>query len=120
MAWHGHYPKYLEASRAALLSSRRLDNADMRELGYRFYVTESHIRHVFPMRYGKRLRVAAWFRDVENWLDIAYDLVNVTRACRCAQASTVLVTTTRHDTLCLATPDPILERLRAAGPGQAG
>ena len=120
VAWHGHYPKYLEAARTALLRSRRLDAADMRELGYRFYVTDSHTRHVFPMRYGERLRVAAWFRDVENRLDIAYDLVNVTRACRCAQASTVLVTTTHEGTLCLATPDPILERLRAPGPGQAG
>jgi acyl-CoA thioesterase FadM len=91
----------------------------MRDLGYRFFVSESHIRHVSPLRYGDRVRVAAWFRDVENRLDISYELVNVTRERRCAIASTVLVTTTADGTLCLATPEPLLERLRADGPGQA-
>ncbi len=119
VVWHGHYPEYLEVARTALLRSRRLDAPEMRELGYRFYVSESHIRHVAPLRYGDRLRVSAWFRDVENRLDIAYDLENVTRGHRCAQASTILVTTTHAGTLCLATPEPILERLRAGGPGQA-
>lgn len=119
VVWHGHYPKYLEVARTALLRSRRLDAADMRVLGYRFYVTESHIRHVLPMRYGDRVRVAAWFRDVENRLDIAYDIANLSCQSRCTEASTVLVTTTAEGTLCLATPDPILERLRAGGPGQA-
>jgi acyl-CoA thioester hydrolase len=119
VAWHGHYSKYLELARTSLLRSRRLDAADMLALGYRFYVTESHIRHVFPLRYAELLRVSAWFHDVENRLDIAYDLFNLTHGRRCAQASTLLVTTTAEGTLCLATPDPLLERLRAAGPGQA-
>jgi len=119
VVWHGHYPQYLEVARTALLRSRRLDAPDMRALGYRFYVAESHIRHVFPMRYADRVRVVAWFREIENRLDIAYDVLNLTRDCRCAQASSVLVTTTHEGTLCLATPEPILERLRAPGPGQA-
>ncbi len=119
VVWHGHYPGYLEVARTALLRSRRLDAPEMRDLGYRFFVAESHIRHVAPLRYGDRLRVAAWFRDVENRLDIAYDLFNVTQERRCASASTVLVTTTHEGTLCLATPDPILDRLRAEGPGKA-
>ncbi len=119
VVWHGHYPGYLEIARTALLRSRRLDAPEMRELGFRFFVSESHIRHVAPLRYGDRLRVSAWFRDVENRLDIAYDLDNLTRASRCALASTILVTTTHEGTLCLATPEPILERLRAGGPDQA-
>ncbi len=119
VVWHGHYPGYLEIARTALLRSRRLDAPEMRELGYRFFVSESHIRHVAPLRFGDRLRISAWFRDVENRLDIAYDLDNLTRASRCALASTILVTTTHAGTLCLATPEPILERLRAGGPGQA-
>jgi acyl-CoA thioester hydrolase len=119
VVWHGHYAKYLELARTALLRARRLDAADMLELGYRFFVTESHLRHVSPMRYAERLRVSAWFVDVENRLNIAYDLVNVTRQRGCAQATTVLVTTNDQGTLCLETPAPLLARLRAPGPGQA-
>ncbi len=119
VAWHGHYFKYLELARTSLLRARGLDASDLLALGYRFYVSESHVRHVFPMRYSERLRVTAWFRDVENRLDIAYDLVNLTHGRRCAQASTLLVTTTAEGVLCLETPAPLLARLRAAGPGQA-
>ena len=119
VVWHGHYPKYLECARTALLRSRMLDAADVRALGYRFYVAESHTRHVAPMRYGDHVRVTAWFRDVENRLDIAYEISNLTRGGRCAQALTTLVTTTDEGTLCFVTPEPILQRLRAAGPGQA-
>lgn len=119
VAWHGHYCKYLELARTSLLRGRNLDAADMLALGYRFYIAESHLRHVFPMRYSERLRVSAWFRDVENKLHIAYDLVNLTHGRRCAQASTVLVTTTADGTLCLETPAPLLARLRSPGPGQA-
>jgi acyl-CoA thioester hydrolase len=119
VVWHGHYAKYLELARTALLRARRLDAADLLELGYRFYVAESHLRHVFPMRYAERLRVTAWFLDVENRLNIAYDLVNLTQERSCAQGSTVLVTTTDQGTLCLETPAPLLARLRAPVPGQA-
>jgi acyl-CoA thioester hydrolase len=119
VVWHGHYAKYLELARTALLRARRLDAADLLELGYRFFVSESHVRHVFPMRYAERLRVSAWFLDVENRLNIAYDLVNLTQQRGCAQATTVLVTTTDQATLCLETPAPLLARLRAPGPGQA-
>lgn len=119
VVWHGHYCKYLELARTSLLRSRGLDAKDMLALGYRFYIAENHIRHVFPMRYSERLRVSAWFRDVENKLHISYELTNLTHARACASASTVLVTTTADGALCFETPAPLLERLRAPGPGQA-
>jgi acyl-CoA thioester hydrolase len=119
VAWHGHYCKYLELARTHLMRSRGLDAPDLRALGYRLYVAESHLRHVFPMRYAERLRVTAWFRGIENRLHVAYDLFNLTEGRRCGQASTLLVTTTSDGTLCLETPAPLVARLRSPGPGQA-
>jgi acyl-CoA thioester hydrolase len=119
VVWHGHYCKYLEIARTALLRTRDLDAAHVFELGFRFFVAETHLRHVAPLHYGDRLRVAAWFKDVDNRLNVAYDLVNLTTARRCGQGSTVLVVTDAAGTLCLETPAPILSRLRAPGPGQA-
>ncbi|HET6438006.1 MAG TPA: acyl-CoA thioesterase [Anaeromyxobacter sp.] len=120
VAWHGHYPKYLELARTAFVRARRLDNAEMRDLGYRFYVAEYFLRHVAPLRYGDRARVLAWPVEVQNRIRIAYQVQNLTLDKLAAQGWTVLVTTSAGGELCLETPAPILERLRAPGPGSAG
>jgi acyl-CoA thioester hydrolase len=119
VAWHGHYPKYLELARTAFVRSRRLDTAEMRSLGYRFYVSEYFLRHVAPLRYGDRVRVHAWPVEIENRIRIAYQIQNLTLAKLAAQGWTVLVSTDADGELCLETPPPILERLRAPGPGSA-
>jgi acyl-CoA thioester hydrolase len=117
VVWHGHYCKYLELGRTALLRARRLDVADMIELGFRFYVGETRIRHVYPLQYADRLRVTSWFTEVENRIGISYVLENVTAGKRAAIGLTHLVTTDAANALCFETPGPILARLRGSGPG---
>jgi acyl-CoA thioester hydrolase len=117
LAWHGHYPKYLELARTNLIRSRRLDAPEMLALGYRFVVAEAYLRHVAALRYGERARVLAWLTEVENRVRIAYQVHNATAGKLAAQGFTVLVTTDARGELCLETPPPILERLCAPGPG---
>lgn len=114
VAWHGHYCKYLELGRTALLRAHRLDAPDLKALGYRFMVAETHLRHVFPLRYADRCRVSSWITEVENRIGIHYDLFNVTSDCRAAQGRTLLVTTRDDGSLCYETPHPVVERLRAS------
>ena len=113
IAWHGHYPKYLELARTALLRAHRLDIEDLRALGFRFVVSESFLHHASPLRYGDRVRVAAWLGEVENRIDIAYQLRNLTSDALTAEGWMAFVTTRPDGTLCLETPPEILERLRA-------
>jgi len=116
IAWHGHYPKYLDLARTALLRARRLDVEDLRGLGFRFVVSESFLHHDSPLRYGDRVRVTAWLGEVENRLEIAYQLRNLGTGALAAEGWTVLVTTRADGTLCLETPPEILGRLRVPGP----
>lgn len=118
VVWHGWYLKYLEVGRTALLRSRRIDAADMVELGYRLYVIETHLRHLRPATYGDRLRVTSWFTEIENRIGISAVVDNLTLGRRCALGAAVLVTTDQTGALCYETPAPVLERLRAPGPGQ--
>lgn len=120
VVWHGHYCKYMELGRTALLRARRLDVQDMIGLGYRFYVGETRIRHLYPLQYGEKVRVTSWFTEVENRIAISYVLENVTAGKRAAVALTHLVTTDAANALCWETPAPLLARLRAPGPGSAG
>lgn len=120
IAWHGHYPKYLDRARTALLRARRLDTEDLRCLGFRLVVSESFLHHASPLRYADRVRVSAWLGSVENRIDITYQLRNLTTGALAAEGWTAFVTISADGALCLETPPPILERLRAPGPGSAG
>jgi len=116
LVWHGHYCKYLELARTALVRSCGLDAPQMIALGYRFVVAETHLRHLGPLRYAERLRVTCWLTELESRLRMAYDLFNLSAARRCAVAETVIVTTTAAGELCLATPEPLVRLLGPVAP----
>ncbi len=80
VVWHGHYYKYLEVARTALLRSCGLDEGDGLIGGqYGFFVVESKCRYISPLKYGDRVRVNAWVRETERRLFISYDVTNITR-----------------------------------------
>lgn len=115
VVWHGWYVKYMEVSRTALLRSSGIDAADMRMLGFRFYVIETHLRHVSPATYGDRLRGTSWFTEAENRIGISCVIQNLTTDKRCALGSSVLVTTDEAGQLCYETPREVFDRALAQG-----
>lgn len=112
IVWHGHYFKYFELARTALLRSRNLDAGDLIGRRYQLLVIESRCRHAYPLRYGDRFRVCAWFRDVSHRLNIGYEITNLTQSRRTARGSTSLATLDADGRLLLETPETILERIR--------
>ena len=113
IVWHGHYYKYLEIARTRLLAGVGLDVRDFLELGYGLLVIESRCRYAFPLRYGDRFRVRAWFKDTEMRLNIAYEVTNLTRDKRAARGWTVLVVTDDEGNMLMETPDEIRRRIDA-------
>jgi acyl-CoA thioester hydrolase len=112
VVWHGHYIKYLELARTALMRSRKLDYADIGELGYRMTVVETQLRHTYPLRYDERVRVTAWYRDIDVTIAVAYDVQNLTHGRRAARGLTRLASMDADGNLLFSTPPPILARLR--------
>lgn len=111
VAWHGRYFEYLESGRQALLRSRKLDVADMIDLRCRMYVADVHCRYNFPLTYGDRVRVTAWFGEHERLIKVLYDVFNQTKERRSARASTLLAVTDNHRNLLPEIPEPIRARL---------
>ena len=72
VAWHGHYIKYFEAARNALLRSIDYDYPQMRESGFMWPVVECHAKYIRPARYGQRLKACAELVEYENRMKIAY------------------------------------------------
>lgn len=112
VVWHGHYLKYMELARTALLRSRGLDAGDLVGPRYRFVVVECRVRHTRPLRYGERLRATAWLTGWQRSLDLAYEITNLSRGERAARGHTRLATTDAEGRLLWKTPDAILARLR--------
>lgn len=111
VVWHGHYYKYFELARTALFRKCKLDVPDMIELGYRMVVIESKCRHVFPLRYGDKFRVSAWFKEFEYRLHVAFEVFNLTAERRAAKGHTMLATLDADGNLLLATPASMSTRV---------
>lgn len=115
IVWHGHYLKYMELARTALMRSRGLDVRDVLELGYGLLVVETRIRHSFPLYYADKFRVTCWCVDIDNRVHVAYEIHNLTHGRRSARASTKMVTTDPQGNLLYETPHPIVDRLLDPG-----
>lgn len=116
VVWHGRYFDYLALARTELLRRLDLDIPQIRDLGYRMYVTDARCRYMYPMRYGDRVRVTARLHEVTPLIHFVYGIDNLTHNRKTARASTTLATLDPDGTLLTATPEPILSRLRGPVP----
>ncbi|MBP7684907.1 MAG: acyl-CoA thioesterase [Deltaproteobacteria bacterium] len=114
IVWHGHYYKYLEIARTALMRHVGLDNHEIMRMGHGLVMGETQCKHTGVLRYGDRVRVDAWFKDYTQRLCIAYEVRNLTSGKRAARARTVLVTLNSRGELNLATPPDMIARIDAA------
>lgn len=111
IVWHGHYYKYLEHARTKLLARHRLDVPDFLSMGHRLLMIETRCRYAFPLRYGERYAVHAWFIDTDMRLHVGYEVRNLTHDRRAARAWTVLVVTDAEGNMLLETPREIRRRI---------
>lgn len=91
VAWHGHYVKYFEIARCALLRRLNYDVPQMRDSGYMWPVVDCHLKYVRPARYGQRIIVRARLLEYENRLKIGYEIRDAIRQERLTRGSTVQV-----------------------------
>lgn len=88
VVWHGHYFKYLEIARTALLQTFAYDYPQMQESGYLWPIIDSRIKYVASARYNDRLRVRASLMEWENRMRIDYLVFNDVTGQRLTRATT--------------------------------
>ncbi len=112
MAWHGHYVKYFEVARCALLDKITYNYLDMSKSGYYWPVIDLQIRYVKPSRFGQTIVVKAWFIEWEHRLKIKYLIVDKQSGARLTKGSTTQVAVTMSDgEMLLASPQVLADRL---------
>jgi acyl-CoA thioester hydrolase len=72
VVWHGHYVKYFEVARCALLRKIDYDYPQMDASGYLWPVVDLQLRYAAAARYGQRIVVHAELLEYENRLKIGY------------------------------------------------
>lgn len=91
VVWHGHYVKYLEVARCALLDKLDHNYAQMREAGYAWPVIDLQLRYVRGARFGQRISVRADLVEWENRLKINYLISDAQTGERLTRASSTQV-----------------------------
>jgi acyl-CoA thioester hydrolase len=91
VCWHGHYLKYFETGRAALLRAFDYDYPEMQASGYLWPVVEAHLKYVRPALYGQKLEVRTRLLEYENRLKIGYEIVDLASGTRLTKGYTTQV-----------------------------
>jgi acyl-CoA thioester hydrolase len=112
VVWHGHYFMFFELARTALLRSCGLDAGELIGGLFQFLVVDARCRYAAPLRYGDRLRIHAWFRELQHRIGISYEVWNLASGRRAARGHTVLATLDREGGLLFETPPEIVARIR--------
>lgn len=91
IVWHGHYVKYLEVARCALLEHLGHNYLQMRASGFAWPVIDLQLRYIRGAQFGQRLIVRAELVEWESRLKINYLISDAESGARLTRGSTVQV-----------------------------
>ncbi|RQH05732.1 acyl-CoA thioesterase [Paraburkholderia dinghuensis] len=115
VCWHGHYLKYFEFGRAALLRKFDYDYREMQASGYVWPVVEVHLKYVRPAVYGQQLEVCAQLIEYDNRLKIGYEIFDRDSHVRLTKGYTIQVAVdAATQELQYVSPPIVLEKLERA------
>ena len=115
VAWHGHYVKYFEIARCALLDKIQYNYPQMKASGFAWPVIELQVRYAQPARFGAPIRVLAEIVEYENRLKIRYTIFDGDSGRRLTKGHTCQVAVDiANGEMCFASPEVLYRRLGIA------
>lgn len=112
VVWHGHYVKFMEVARSALMGQLNYGYAQMRESGYAWPVVDMRLKFVRPAVLGQKLKVRAEIVEWENRLKIDFLITDAQTGERLTKAHTIQVAVDMaKGQMCYVCPPVLWERL---------
>lgn len=112
VAWHGHYVKYFEIARSALLDAIDYNYPQMKTSGFAWPVIDMHIRYAQPLKFQQKFKVIASFVEWENRLKIAYTVVDLITGQRLSKGYTIQVAIDmKNEQMQFVSPDILFNKL---------
>jgi acyl-CoA thioester hydrolase len=117
VVWHGHYLKYFELARCALLQRFDFDYMEMRDSGYVWPIVDMRSKYVRSARFNQKLKVRAQIVEWENRLKIEYVIRDAESGAVLTRAHTIQVAVhMATGEMQYVSPPVLLERLGIIAP----
>ena len=114
VAWHGHYIKYFEMARCALLDRIQYNYHAMRGSGYAWPVVDLKVKYVRPATFGQAIDVTCSLIEYENRLVLNYLIKDQATGQKLTQGRTTQVAIhIASQELQLVSPSILIEKLSA-------
>ncbi len=121
VVWHGHYLRYLEDARWALMRELDFGLEKMVASGFAWPIVEIQAKYLSPARFGDRLRARASLVEWESRLAVNYLITHAGTGSRILRARTVQVAVDgRTGELQFASPAEFIQCVRVAIERAAG
>jgi len=91
VVWHGHYVKYLELARCALLDKFGYGYTKMRDSGYAWPIVDLRMKYSRPASFDQPLVVRAEIVEWENRLKMEYAIRDAKSGSRIHSATSIQV-----------------------------
>ena len=112
VVWHGHYLKYFELARCALLQKFDYDYTQMHDSGFIWPIVDLRAKYVRSAQIGQKLKVRAEIVEWENRLKIDYVISDAVSGDVLTRAHTIQVAVElATDAMCFVSPPVLLQRL---------
>lgn len=112
VVYHGHYVRFLERARTALMDRHGYGYRQMRESGYLWPVVDMRLKFVRPATLGQRLLVKATVTEWENRLRVDYLIRDAQSGQKLTTAHTIQVAVdAATGEMCFVCPPILFERL---------
>jgi acyl-CoA thioester hydrolase len=112
IVWHGHYAKYFEIARCALLEKIEYNYPQMRDSGYAWPVIDLRIRYAKPAVFGQIITVTCCCVEWENRLKIDYLIIDKHTGLRLTKGYSIQVAVNMSSKeMCFESPAVLFEKL---------
>ncbi|WKJ92642.1 acyl-CoA thioesterase [Methylomonas montana] len=112
IAWHGHYCKYIELARCAMLDKIGYGYMAMKDTGYVWPIVDLHLKFVRPAKFEQSIRVSAELVEWEYRMKIKYSIADTNTGEVLAKGHTIQAAVDAvSGEMCYASPAVFLEKL---------
>jgi acyl-CoA thioester hydrolase len=112
VVWHGHYAKYFEIARCALLEKIDYNYPQMRDSGFAWPVIDLRIRYVKPAVFRQNITITATIVEWENRLKIDYLIIDKDTGARLVKGHSIQVAVDMQtNAMCFESPNILFEKL---------
>ncbi len=115
VVWHGHYAKYFEIARCALLETINYNYPQMRDSGYAWPIIDLKVRYIKPAVFRQVITITSTIVEWENRLKIDYLINDKTTGARLVKGHSIQVAVDmRTKAMCFESPKILFEKLGVA------